>query len=69
MRTDLQAPIADVRALVAMALAEDLTPFGDLTSSLLDPELMATAEFNARSPVFWRAVCACKRPSPPSTLG
>ena len=59
MRTDLQAPIADVRALVAMALAEDLTPFGDLTSSLLDPALMATAEFNAREPgVLAGCVCA-----------
>ncbi len=58
MRTDLQAPIADVRALVAMALAEDLTPFGDLTSSLLDPELMATAEFNAREPGVL-AGCVC----------
>ncbi|NNF56420.1 MAG: carboxylating nicotinate-nucleotide diphosphorylase [Acidimicrobiales bacterium] len=58
MRTDLQAPIADVRALVAMALAEDLTPLGDLTSSLLDPQLMATAEFNARQPGVL-AGCAC----------
>lgn len=58
VRTDLQAPIADVRALVAMALAEDLTPFGDLTSSLLNPELMATAELNAREPGVL-AGCVC----------
>jgi nicotinate-nucleotide pyrophosphorylase (carboxylating) len=34
--------------MVALALAEDLTPLGDLTSSLIDPQLMAIAEFNAR---------------------
>jgi nicotinate-nucleotide pyrophosphorylase (carboxylating) len=44
------APVADVRFLVQRALAEDLTPFGDLTSSLLDPDLQATAEFGARHP-------------------
>ena len=48
MRHDLHPPLADVRFLVERALAEDLTPFGDLTSSLLDPELQATAEFRAR---------------------
>lgn len=48
MRRDLLPPVADVRALVTLALAEDLTPFGDLTSSLIDPQLTATAEFNAR---------------------
>ncbi len=36
--------------MVALALVEDLTPLGDLTSSLIDPDLMATAEFNAREP-------------------
>ncbi len=56
--TDLVAPRADIRFLVERALAEDLTPFGDLTSSLLDPTLMATAHFNARhSGVI--AGCAC----------
>ena len=50
MRTDLHPPIADIRFLVERALAEDLTPFGDLTSSLLDPTLQATAEFGARFP-------------------
>ncbi|MFW2383192.1 MAG: carboxylating nicotinate-nucleotide diphosphorylase [Acidimicrobiales bacterium] len=48
MRRDLLPPVADVRTMVQLALAEDLTPFGDLTSSLIDPDLMATAEFNAR---------------------
>lgn len=50
MRTDLHPPVADIRFLVQRALAEDLTPFGDLTSSLLDPDLQATAEFGARFP-------------------
>ncbi len=48
MRHDLNPPVADIRFLVERALAEDLTPFGDLTSSLLDPNLNATAEFNSR---------------------
>jgi nicotinate-nucleotide pyrophosphorylase (carboxylating) len=34
--------------MVALALAEDLTPLGDLTSSLIDSALVATAEFKAR---------------------
>jgi nicotinate-nucleotide pyrophosphorylase (carboxylating) len=49
VRPDLQPPRADVRFLVERALAEDLTPFGDLTSSLLDPTLTATAEFRSRA--------------------
>lgn len=48
MRHDLHPPMADVRFLVERALSEDLTPFGDLTSSLLDPAMQATAEFRAR---------------------
>lgn len=48
MRHDLNPPLADVRFLVERALSEDLTPFGDLTSSLLDPTMKATADFRAR---------------------
>lgn len=58
MRRDLLPPVADVRALVALALAEDLTPLGDLTSSLIDPALDATAEFRARE-VGVIAGCLC----------
>ncbi len=47
-RPDLQPPTADIEFLVQRALIEDLTPLGDLTSSLLDPTLTATAHFNAR---------------------
>ena len=47
-RPDLQAPRADVRAVVERALAEDLTPLGDLSSSLLDPTLHCTAEIRPR---------------------
>jgi nicotinate-nucleotide pyrophosphorylase (carboxylating) len=39
-----------VREAVARALAEDLTPLGDLTAALLDPETRATARFVAREP-------------------
>lgn len=48
VRPDLLAPLADIRFLVERALTEDLTPLGDLTSALLDPELSATATFGAR---------------------
>jgi nicotinate-nucleotide pyrophosphorylase (carboxylating) len=48
-RPHLQPPLADVRFLVERALAEDLTPLGDLTSSLLDPALTATATIGARA--------------------
>ncbi len=59
MRHDLHPPVADVRFLVERALAEDLTPFGDLTSSLLDPTLQATAEFNAREAgILAGTICA-----------
>ena len=49
IRPDLQAPLADILFLVGRALAEDLTPLGDLTSSLLDPALTATASLGSRS--------------------
>jgi nicotinate-nucleotide pyrophosphorylase (carboxylating) len=41
-------PIGAVREAVTRALAEDLTPLGDLTSSLLPPELTASAEIVPR---------------------
>lgn len=37
-----------MRDAVRLALAEDLTPLGDVTSSLLDPSLVATAHVAAR---------------------
>jgi nicotinate-nucleotide pyrophosphorylase (carboxylating) len=43
-------PAHAVREAVARALAEDLTPIGDVTSALLDPELVASAGFVAREP-------------------
>jgi nicotinate-nucleotide pyrophosphorylase (carboxylating) len=42
-------PLNAVREAVARALAEDLTPLGDLTSALLDPETHAVARFVARA--------------------
>ena len=47
-RSDLAAPASDVRWLVERALAEDLTPLGDLSASLLDPSLRCTAEVRPR---------------------
>ncbi|MEM8922414.1 MAG: carboxylating nicotinate-nucleotide diphosphorylase [Actinomycetota bacterium] len=49
VRHDLLPPLADIRFLVERALTEDLTPLGDLTSALLDPQLQATATFGART--------------------
>ncbi len=46
----LHPPIGAVRAAVARALDEDLTPLGDLTSGLLPPSARATAELVARRP-------------------
>ena len=45
----LEAPRAAVVEAVTRALAEDLTPLGDLTSALVPPELEARAAFVARS--------------------
>lgn len=46
----LAAPKADVERLVSLALAEDLTPLGDLTSALLPADVVSSANFVARSP-------------------
>ena len=46
---DAHPPIIAVREAVARALAEDLTPLGDLTSALLPPALEATARFVPRA--------------------
>src|SRR6478609_1893648 len=43
------APIGTVRALVAAALAEDLTPLGDISAALLPPEARAEARFVVRT--------------------
>src|SRR5437899_384363 len=45
----VEPPITAVREIVARALAEDLEPSGDLTSSLLPPDATATASFVARA--------------------
>jgi nicotinate-nucleotide pyrophosphorylase (carboxylating) len=47
--TEFDAPIATVRALVAAALAEDLTPLGDISAALLPPDRWAEARFVART--------------------
>jgi nicotinate-nucleotide pyrophosphorylase (carboxylating) len=52
-------PVTAVREAVARALAEDLTPIGDLTSALLPPALEATALLVPRSPgVLAGRLCA-----------
>ncbi len=48
MPAAVRPPIDAVRDAIARALAEDLTPLGDVTSSLLDPGMRASAEFVAR---------------------
>ncbi|HEX8803943.1 MAG TPA: carboxylating nicotinate-nucleotide diphosphorylase [Acidimicrobiales bacterium] len=45
---DLHPPVTAVREAVARALAEDLTPIGDLTSLLLPEDLEATARLVPR---------------------
>src|SRR5436309_1036325 len=59
MHDPLGPPIAAVRAAVARALEEDLTPLGDVTSALLPADLTASADFVARSPgVLAGVACA-----------
>ena len=48
MSADAHPPINAVRAAVARALEEDVGPLGDLTSSLLDDDVTATAGFVVR---------------------
>jgi nicotinate-nucleotide pyrophosphorylase (carboxylating) len=56
---DVHPPITAVREAVGRALAEDLTPLGDLTSALLPPDLVATARFVPRQPgVLAGRLCA-----------
>jgi nicotinate-nucleotide pyrophosphorylase (carboxylating) len=47
---DVHPPVTAVREAVGRALAEDLTPLGDLTSALLPPDLVATAHVVPRQP-------------------
>jgi nicotinate-nucleotide pyrophosphorylase (carboxylating) len=44
----LEPPAGDVRAAVERALAEDLTPLGDLTAAILPPDATTVAQFTAR---------------------
>ncbi|MCB1027946.1 MAG: hypothetical protein KDB24_09310, partial [Microthrixaceae bacterium] len=44
----LSPPASAVRTAVETALAEDLTPLGDLTSVLVPADALTTAEFRAR---------------------
>jgi len=51
-------PHGDVVDAVTRALAEDLSPLGDMTSGMLDAGITATAQINARTPGRL-AGCAC----------
>lgn len=50
MSTFMHPPHGEVRSAVQRALAEDLTPLGDMTSSMLDRSITATCQINARKP-------------------
>jgi nicotinate-nucleotide pyrophosphorylase len=47
--SSFDAPMGTIRALVAAALAEDLTPLGDISAALLPPDAVAEARFVVRS--------------------
>ena len=47
-RQPVSVPLFTIRAAVAAALAEDLTPLGDLSAALLPPDALAQAEFVVR---------------------
>src|SRR5438045_2788649 len=50
MSRGVQSPVGAVRAAVARALEEDLTPLGDITSALLPSGLTGNADFVVRTP-------------------
>ena len=59
MRPGAQPPIGAVRAAVARALEEDLTPLGDITSALLPGGIVGHADFVVRTPgVIAGTACA-----------
>lgn len=59
MSDAVQPPIGAVRRAVALALEEDLTPLGDITSGLLPPGVMGRADFVMRTPgVIAGTACA-----------
>jgi nicotinate-nucleotide pyrophosphorylase (carboxylating) len=60
MSADVHPPISAVREAVARALAEDLTPLGDITSTLLPEGLTAAADVVAREEGVLAGV-ACAR--------
>ena len=55
----LHPPAHAVREAVARAIAEDLTPLGDLSAALVPSSVLATATFVARQPgVLAGTACA-----------
>jgi nicotinate-nucleotide pyrophosphorylase (carboxylating) len=58
---DLQPPILAVRAAVAIAVAEDTLPIGDLTASLVPRDRFGSAQFVARRPgILAGTACAAE---------
>ncbi len=64
---DAHPPLGAVREAVARALAEDLTPIGDLSAALVPPDRVATARFVPRAPGVLAGGCAPTRRSARST--
>ena len=58
MSSYFHPPQGEVADAVTRALAEDLTPLGDMTSGMIDPAVTATAQINARKPGRLSG-CAC----------
>src|SRR5581483_4337195 len=59
MSAAVHPPISAVRAAVARAIEEDVTPLGDITSELLPPGIDGVAEFVVRVPgVIAGTACA-----------
>jgi len=48
--SDFDPPLAAIRPIVTLALAEDILPLGDLTASLLDRQKTGSAHFVTRRP-------------------
>ena len=58
---DLHPPVDAVESAVRRALAEVLTPLGDLTASLVDPSATTTARIVARQPGVLAGVACARR--------
>ena len=69
MNESFDPPRFAVVEAVERALAEDLTPLGDITSALLPPMLEATAQFVARERGVSGRAGVCHRDVPSGRCG